>query len=107
MLSVLSNFHPKIKFTYKMEVESKLAFLEILLHRDGQDIITTVYRKVNNNDVYLNWHSFYPRQWKQGTFRSLVQQAYIICFIIASTERRIETFRRCFCFEKQLSYKGS
>ena len=38
LLSVLNNFHPKIKFTYKMEVESKLAFLDILLHRDGHDI---------------------------------------------------------------------
>ena len=79
LLSVLSNFHPKIKFTYEMEVESKLAFLDILLHRDGHDIITTVYRKVTNNDVYLNWSSFCPREWKQGTFRSLVQRAYIIC----------------------------
>ena len=35
LLSVLNNFHLKIKFTYKTEVESKLAFLAILLHRDG------------------------------------------------------------------------
>ena len=62
LLSVLNNFHPKIKFTYEMEVESKLAFLDILLHRDGHDIITTVYRKVTNNDVYLNWYSFCPRE---------------------------------------------
>ena len=62
-----------------MEVESKLAFLDILLHRDGHDIITTVYRKVTNNDVYLNWYSFCPKEWKRGTFRSLVQRAYIIC----------------------------
>ena len=45
LLSVLNNFHPKIKFTYEMEVESKLAFLDILLHSDDHDIITTVYRK--------------------------------------------------------------
>ena len=32
-----------------------------------------------NSDVYLNWYSFCPREWKQGTFRSLVQRAYIIC----------------------------
>ena len=31
LLSVLNNFHPKIKFTYEMEVESKLAFSDILL----------------------------------------------------------------------------
>ena len=65
LLSVLNNLHPKIKFTYKMEVESKLAFLDILLHRDSLDIITTVYRKVTNSDVNLNWYSFCPREWKR------------------------------------------
>ena len=78
-LSILNNFHPKIKFTNEREVESKLVFLDILLHRDGHDIITTVYRNVANDDVYLNWYSFCPRKWKRGTFRSLVQQLYIIC----------------------------
>ena len=72
LLSALNNFHPKIKFTYEMEVDSKVAFLDILLHRDGHDIITIVYRKVTNNDVYLNWYSFCPREWKRGTFRYLV-----------------------------------
>ena len=61
-----------------MEVESKLAFLDILLHRDGHDIITIIYRKGTNN-VYLNCYSFCPREWKRGTFRSLVQLASIIC----------------------------
>ena len=32
-----------------------------------------------NSDVYLNWYSFCSREWKQGTFKSLVQRAYIIC----------------------------
>ena len=42
-LSVLNNFQLKIKFPYEMEVDSKLASLDILLHRDGHD-----------NDVYSN-----------------------------------------------------
>ena len=78
LLSVLNNFHPNTKFTYEIEVELKLAFFDILLHRDGHDIITIVYRKVTNNDVYLNWYPFCPRECEQGTFRFLVQRAYII-----------------------------
>ena len=62
-----------------MEVESKLVFLDIPLHRDGHDIITTVYKKVTNNDVYLNWYSFCPSESKRRTFRYLLQRAYIIC----------------------------
>ena len=61
LVSLLNNFPPKITFTYEMEVASKLACLDILLHRDGRDIITAVYRKVTNNDVYLKWSSFYPK----------------------------------------------
>ena len=34
---------------------------------------------MTNNDVYLNWYSFCSRESKRGTFRSLVQRAYIIC----------------------------
>ena len=49
LLSVLNKFHLKIKFIYEMEVESKLAFLNILLYLDCHDIITIVYRKVTNN----------------------------------------------------------
>ena len=78
LLSLMNNFHPEIKLTYEMKVESKLLLLDILPHRDGNGIITTVYRKVTNN-VYLNWLSLCPREWKQETVRSLVQQAYIIC----------------------------
>ena len=99
LLSVLNNFHPKIKFTYEMEVESKLAFLDILLHRDGHDIITTVYRKVTNNDVYLNWSSFCPREWKQGTFRSLVQRAYIICSSLHLLKEELKYLENVFVME--------
>ena len=62
-----------------MEVESELAFLDILLHRDDNAIITTVYRNLTNNDVYLNWYSFCSRGWEREAFRSLVQQVNIIC----------------------------
>ena len=41
LLSVLSNFYPKINFTYEMEVEAELVFLDNILHRDGHDITTT------------------------------------------------------------------
>ena len=49
LLSVLKNFHPKIKFSYEIEVESNLAFVYTLFHLDGYD-------------VYLSWYSFSPRK---------------------------------------------
>ena len=56
-LSMLNNFHPNIQFTYETECNFKLAFLDVMLCEDGENIATTVYRKVTNADVYLNWNS--------------------------------------------------
>ena len=55
-----------------------------MLCRDGENIVPTVYRKVTNADVYLNWNSFAPRSWKQGTLETLTQRAYMICFTTES-----------------------
>ena len=79
ILSVLNNFHPNIQFTYETEYNFKLGFLDVMLCRDGENIVTTVYRKVTNADVYLNWNSFAPHSWKRGTLKTLTQRAYMIC----------------------------
>ena len=86
-----------------MEVKSKVAFLDMLLHRDGHDIITTVYGKVTNKDVYLNWYSFCPREWKRGTFRSLVQQAYIICSSLHLLKEEIKHLEDVFVMKNNFS----
>ena len=65
---------------YKTEVNSKLTFLDALLLTEGQNIITTVYIKVN-------WNSFCPQSWKRGTLKFLVQRTHLIC----STEDLLKT----------------
>ena len=60
ILSMLNNFHPNIQFTHETQYNFKLAVLNALLCSDGENIVTTVYRKVTNVDVYLNWNSFAP-----------------------------------------------
>ena len=79
VLSILNSFHPNIEFTYKTKINSKIAFLDVLLLREGQNIITTVFRKVTNSNIYLNWNSFCPQSWKRGSLKSLVQRAHLIC----------------------------
>ena len=64
ILRMLNNFHPHIRFPYETEYNSKLAFLDVMLCRDGENIVTEVYRKVTNADVYLNWNYFAPHSSK-------------------------------------------
>ena len=43
ILSTLNNFHPNIQFTYETECNFKLAFFDVMLCRDGENIVATVY----------------------------------------------------------------
>ena len=68
VLKMLNGFHRNIQFTYEVETDSKISFLDVLVIRDSSNNInTTVYRKSTNNDIYLNWESFAPGKWKRGT----------------------------------------
>ena len=60
ILSMLNNFHPNIGFTHETECNFKLAFLDLMICRDLENIVTTVSRKVTNGDVHLNWNWFAP-----------------------------------------------
>ena len=54
IVSILNSFDANIQFTYEMEKKSRLPFLDVLLTRKVNSIVTTVYRKTTTNDLYLN-----------------------------------------------------
>ena len=77
---MINNFHPNnIQFTYETEYNCKLAFLDVMLCRDRENIATTIYRKVTYADVYLNWNSFSPHSWRRGTLKILIEHTYMMC----------------------------
>ena len=41
--------------------------------------MTTIFRKLTNNEIYLNWNVFVPDTWKRGILKTLVERAYIVC----------------------------
>ena len=65
ILNKLNGFHLSIQFTYELEKNKKLEFLDVILIRNKDTIETTVYRKPTNSDIYLNWKSFSPCQFVQ------------------------------------------
>ena len=85
-----------IKFTYELEHEGKLPFLDVLLCRKGKKIYTTVYRKATNNDVYLNWNAFAPISWKRSTLKTLIERAYLICSTDELRNRELEYIEKVF-----------
>ena len=78
IVNQLNSFDENIQFTFEMEAENKLAFLDVMVIRNTNDTInTTVYRKPTNTGIYINWHSHSP--WKKTTANVLIQSAIKIC----------------------------
>ena len=67
VLSILNSFHQNIEFTYELEQNGTVNFLDVMLIRTNDTLQTTIYRKSTHNGVYLHWNSFAPRTWKCGT----------------------------------------
>ena len=73
ILKELNSYHPNIKFTYELEENNKITFLNVLINRiNFSEIETSVYRKESNTDIYINWYSHAPLQWKIGTLQNLI-----------------------------------
>ena len=79
VIDILNKFHQNIEFKSEVEHNGKISFLDVLLMRCNGKLETTVFRKENNNDIYLHWRSFAPMTWKKGTLRTLIRRAYAVC----------------------------
>ena len=75
----MNSFHEQIQFTYQVEHTNKLPFLDVLLIKNANKIVTTVHRKPTDTDVYLNWNAHAPTTWKRRTLRTILSRAYTIC----------------------------
>ena len=79
ILLKLNSFYINIQFTYEAENNNLLLFLDVLVVLKNNNTEGNVYRNPTNNNIYLNWNSFSPKSWKQGTLRTIIKRAYTIC----------------------------
>ena len=86
VLSILNSFHQNIEFTYELEQNGTINFLDVMLIRTNDTLQTTIYRKSNHNGIYLHWNSFAPKSWKRGTLLTIFIRDCKIC----STEELLQ-----------------
>ena len=79
-----------------MEKKCRLPFFDVLLARNVNNIVTTVYRKATANNLYLNWNSFAPTSWKKETLKTLIDCVYFICFSPELQKQEIEHLKQVF-----------
>ncbi|XP_011860124.1 PREDICTED: uncharacterized protein LOC105557488 [Vollenhovia emeryi] len=78
ILETFNSYHPKLKFTYEIEKNNTISFLNVNISRCNKQLITNWYRKPTFSGRYLNYFSNHPRQYKINTITSLVDQAILL-----------------------------
>ena len=64
-----------IKFTYELELDGRLPFLNVLVTRQHNGALTTtIYYKPTNTNRYLQFTSHHPRHHKLSVARSLLNK---------------------------------
>ena len=92
----LSSRHPNIKFTYELENNNTLPFLDVNVFRDAGRFSSTVHRKSTFSGVYSNFGSFMPVMYKRGLVSTLLYRAYIISSSFQSLHKEIENLKKIF-----------
>jgi hypothetical protein len=95
-LHILNNFHPSIKFTYEVETDQSLPFLDVKVTRSSerQTFETTVYRKPTFTGLMTKWNSFVPMSYKKAGLDSMIRRALSIRSTYQSLAVEFDEIRR-------------
>ena len=75
----INNIHTNIKFTYELEENGKIPFLDVFIEKRNQSFISSVNRKKTNTGLNTNWKSFIPFKYKINIIKCLIDRSYKIC----------------------------
>ena len=79
---ILNQLHPNLTFTMEYS-EEKLPFLDILLLKYSNRILTDIYSKETDSKQYLNFHSCHPKHTKTSIPYNLARR---ICTIVSDQD---------------------
>ena len=74
-----NGFHPNMSFSYEVERDGKLIFLDVNVFREEGQFLTNVYRKATFNGVDTHFESFLPATYTFGMVYTLAYISFRIC----------------------------
>ena len=74
----INSRHENMTFTFEIEKNNSLAFLDVLVTREGT-FCTSLYRKPTFSGLYSNFESFMPDSYKKGLIFTLLHRAFVLC----------------------------
>ena len=96
LATYLSSKHVNIRFTFEVEDNGILSFLDVNVYRDSECFTTTVHRKDTFSGVYTHFKAFLPESYKKGLLSTLLYRAYMINASYKSLHEEIENLKKIF-----------
>ena len=93
-LEYLNSKHPKIKFTYEIEKDHCLPFLDVNIMFSDGILSTSVYRKPTFTGLFTNFDSFIPISYKKGLISTLLFRYFNISSSYAIFHAEVEKFKK-------------
>ena len=68
-----------IKFTTESEIDQRIPFLDVTVHRHPSGFTYSIYRKPTHSNQYIHYFSWHPDHVKRSSVFSLFLRAYRLC----------------------------
>jgi hypothetical protein len=93
----LNSIDPQIQWTYEVEKDHSISFLDVFVTRDSDgNFITSVYRKPTHSDRYLHYSSNHPIQQKVSAIHTLKYRALAYCSEKSDLEKELSHLQQTF-----------
>ena len=92
-VSELNNIHKNIKFTYELEINNSLPFLDIKVYRSLNSFTYEIYHKNTATDHVIPYDSNHPPSHKLSAFRSFFHRLFSIPLSELNFEKELNIIR--------------
>ena len=92
----LNSRHKNMHFTYEVEQNNCLSFLDVLVTREENVLSTSLYRKPTFSGLYTNFYSFISEKYKKGLILSLFFRIFTFTITWEKFHSEVEFLRNIF-----------
>ncbi|CAF1474707.1 unnamed protein product [Rotaria sordida] len=92
----MNKLEKSIQFTVEVQVNNKLPFLDVMIERENETLITYVYHKPTDTGLYLKWVSNQPKQYKINLIKCLCKRAVRICSSEVLLKKELDYYKKVF-----------
>ena len=78
-LCMINNLHPSLSFTYEVETNCKLPFLDMKICNNNGSLSSHWYRKPTDTGLTLNFHALAPLKYKRSVVIGFIHRIYRAC----------------------------